>query len=64
VKADAVFEGGGVKTVDIDMTREEGDALYENGEGAAEDFLKTWDFDQWKKLYRGAVEKKVRRKKN
>jgi len=46
------------------MTREESDALYENGVRAANDFLKTWDFDQWKKLYRGPAERKVRRKKN
>ena len=53
-----------IKTVDFDMTREESDALYKNGERAAKDFLKTWDFDQWKKLYRGGVGKKVSRKKN
>jgi NTE family protein len=38
-----------IKTVDFDMTREESAALYENGVKAAKGFLKTWDFDQWKK---------------
>jgi hypothetical protein len=46
------------------MTREESAALYENGARAAKDFLKTWDFDQWKKLYREPMAKKVTRKKN
>jgi hypothetical protein len=41
IKADAVFEGGGVK---------------------GSDFLAKWDFDQWKKRYREAVEGKQARK--
>jgi NTE family protein len=45
-----------IKTVDFDMTRKESDALYANGERAAKDFLATWDFDQWKKRYREAME--------
>jgi NTE family protein len=52
-----------IKTVDFDMTREESDALYENGVRAAKDFLKAWDFDQWKKLYRKPAGRRVSKKK-
>jgi NTE family protein len=41
-----------IKTVDFDMTRQESDALYENGMRAARNFLEKWDFETWKKLYR------------
>jgi NTE family protein len=47
-----------IKTVDFDMTREESAALYENGVKAAKGFLKTWDFDQWKKDFREPTAKK------
>lgn len=41
-----------IKTTDFNLTKEESVLLYENGEATAKEFLKTWDFDQWKKDYR------------
>lgn len=41
-----------ISTTDFDITREESNALFENGVSAAEHFLQTWDFTQWIKLYR------------
>lgn len=41
-----------INTTDFDITREESDALFDNGLRAAEKFLSTWDFDIWKKKYR------------
>lgn len=41
-----------IKTTDFDISRTESVALYENGARAAEKFLATWDFDQWKQEYR------------
>jgi len=41
-----------IKATDFDMTQEEGQALYRNGEKAAREFLKTWNFAKWKKKYR------------
>lgn len=41
-----------INTTDFDITHEESDALYENGVRAAKQFLKTWDFEKWKKKYR------------
>jgi len=53
-----------IKTVDFDMTREESDALYENGAEAAKKFIKGWDFEQWKKRHREPPGKKKNKKKN
>ncbi len=41
-----------IKTTDFDITREESEALYQNGAAAAKDFLATWDFDTWVDKYR------------
>ncbi|MEW6108403.1 MAG: patatin-like phospholipase family protein [Nitrospirota bacterium] len=41
-----------IKTTDFDITKDESELLFKNGEKAAEDFLKTWDFEAWKKRYR------------
>lgn len=50
-----VSVGGREKTVnatDFDITKEEREALFENGARAARTFLATWDFEHWKKTYR------------
>jgi NTE family protein len=41
-----------IKTVDFGITREESQALYENGFKAAEAFLRDWDFEKWVMKYR------------
>ena len=41
-----------IKATDFDITQEESQALFKNGEEAARKFLKQWDFDKWKKKYR------------
>ncbi|MDL2217996.1 patatin-like phospholipase family protein [Christensenellaceae bacterium OttesenSCG-928-M15] len=41
-----------VKTTDFDITQEESHALFLNGKKAALKFLRTWDFETWKKRYR------------
>ena len=41
-----------IGTTDFSITQEESQALYENGVKVAKEFLKKWDFDQWKKKYR------------
>lgn len=41
-----------VHAVDFDISREEEQALFENGRRAAASFLKTWDYDAWEKKYR------------
>jgi len=50
-----VMSAHGVKSIestDFDITSEESAALCENGRRAAREFLKTWDFSEWKLLYR------------
>jgi NTE family protein len=42
-----------IKATDFDITQEESQALFKNGEEAARNFLKKWDFEDWKKKYRG-----------
>ncbi|HAG11632.1 MAG TPA: alpha/beta hydrolase [Desulfotomaculum sp.] len=41
-----------IKTTYFDITQEESLKLYDNGKKTAENFLKTWDFEEWKKKYR------------
>jgi NTE family protein len=41
-----------IKTVDFDITTEESKLLFNNGENAASEFLKSWDFETWIKKYR------------
>jgi len=41
-----------IKATDYDMTQEESQALFQNGVEAAKKFLKTWNFEEWKKKYR------------
>jgi NTE family protein len=41
-----------IGTTDFNITREESQVLYENNVNVAKEFLKTWDFDEWKKKYR------------
>ncbi len=41
-----------IKTTDFDITQEESQALFKNGAEAAREFLKTWDFEAWKRKYR------------
>ncbi len=42
-----------IKATDFDITQKESQALFKNGEEAARNFLKKWDFEEWKKKYRG-----------
>ncbi len=41
-----------IGVTDFAITREESDALFNNGEVAAKNFLNTWDFAKWTKKYR------------
>ncbi|MEO0077698.1 MAG: patatin-like phospholipase family protein [candidate division WOR-3 bacterium] len=41
-----------IQTTHFGITKEESDALYQNGWNKADEFLKTWDFTQWVKTYR------------
>lgn len=43
-----------VQATDYDMSREQADALYESGRSAAEQFLESWDFEEYKRAYRQA----------
>lgn len=44
-----------VRTTDFDLTRDESDALFDNGVGCADIFLSKWNFADWKKKYRNPV---------
>ena len=44
-----------IRATDFDLTVEERDALYQNGDSAARQFLQRWDFEAWKKKYRQPV---------
>ena len=41
-----------IKTTDFGITQKESQALFKNGVEVAQGFLKTWDFEAWKKKYR------------
>lgn len=41
-----------IKTTYFDITQEESLLLYGNGERVAKEFLKSWDFEEWRKKYR------------
>jgi len=41
-----------VGITDFGMSSDQVESLYKNGVNAAEDFLESWDFKKWKKLYR------------
>lgn len=41
-----------ISTTDFDITPEQCNALYHNGWYAAKQFLKTWNFEEWKHTYR------------
>lgn len=42
-----------IKATDFDITKEESFQLYQNGWNAGEQFRKNWNFESWKKNYRG-----------
>ena len=42
-----------IKTTDFNITPEESRALFQNGANAAKEFLTRWDFEKWKRIYRG-----------
>jgi NTE family protein len=44
-----------VKTTDFDITKDESHELFNNGAEAAKTFLKTWNFEDWKRKYRGKI---------
>lgn len=41
-----------IKTTDFDITQDESYELFKNGVEAAQNFLKTWNFEEWKMKYR------------
>jgi NTE family protein len=41
-----------INTTDFGITPEESEALFQNGWDAANEFLKTWNFADWKAKYR------------
>lgn len=41
-----------ISTTDFDITEAESEALYQNGRQAAQQFLKNWNFNEWKRKYR------------
>jgi NTE family protein len=41
-----------IKTTDFNITQEDSQALFKNGVVASREFLKTWDFEEWKSRYR------------
>jgi len=41
-----------IKTIDFDISKKESESLFQNGVQSAGNFLKKWDFEQWKKRYR------------
>jgi NTE family protein len=51
----------GVTTTDFDLTTERAEALYKSGQDAASQFLKTWDFEAYKKAFRSGKEQPSRR---
>ena len=44
-----------IGTTDFDITKEESEALYQNGERVGTDFVAKWDFEKWKKDYRAKI---------
>lgn len=42
-----------IHAVDFGISREERNALFENGRKAASDFLKAWNYADWERKYRG-----------
>jgi NTE family protein len=45
----------GVSTTNFNLSPADKEALYQSGVTAATDFLKTWDFDAYKRKYRGGA---------
>jgi NTE family protein len=41
-----------IKTIDFDISREDSEALFQNGVKSAKEFFKKWDFEKWKKRFR------------
>lgn len=41
-----------ISTTDFEISKSESQALYNNGWYSAKDFLKTWNFEEWKSVYR------------
>lgn len=41
-----------IGSTDFDITKDESEALFNNGADAAKKFLSTWSFEQWKNIYR------------
>ena len=41
-----------IRATHFDLSREESEALFQNGTDAAKAFLQRWDFDTWKRKYR------------
>ena len=56
IRIPAVTGEGGerhkISAVDFDIRKEESRALFENGWSAADRFLRTWNFESWKRRYR------------
>jgi hypothetical protein len=50
----------GVKTTDFDLSHERAEALYQSGLQAGKEFFRTWDFEQYKTVFRQVAEKNRR----
>jgi NTE family protein len=50
----------GVETTDFDLSPQRAEALYQSGLAAGREFFHTWDFEQYKAVFRQAAEKNRR----
>ena len=44
--------GKNISPTDFDISREQAEQLFKNGHSAATEFLKTWNFEEWKRSFR------------
>jgi NTE family protein len=50
----------GVKTTEFDLSRQRAEALYQSGLQQGREFFRTWDFEQYKAVFRQVAEKNRR----
>ncbi len=48
-----------IGTTDFDITREESDALFQNGIDAAKEFLSRWDYEYWRRSFKSQAVKEA-----
>lgn len=49
---DLILSGGGVSIIDFGISKKESEAFYAKSYAAARDFLSTWDWEAYLKLWR------------